>query len=298
MTLKTFLSLILLVLLAACTPNAEEQTLSIPTEIAVVNSPVPAIVDTEVPTPEPVIENDIGIEWIAVRGGTFSMGSNDGDVNEQPVHSVTVSDFEISKYEITNSQFAFFLNEIDAENNGSFQSVPYLTMGNAEIFQKGGVFLVDEGKDDFPVNFVTWHGATAYAEWIGARLPTEAEWEFAANGGVLTQNHAYSGSNDLDAIAWHYRNSDQHTHQVGTKSSNELGIYDMTGNVWEWCSDWYAENYYSISPNENPQGAENGMRRILRGGSWHSSRDVSNIHNRLSLVPEKTESYFGFRVVR
>ncbi len=240
------------------------------------------------------------IKWISVEGGDFLMGSIDGASNEQPVHSVSLNNFELSKYEITNIQFCDFLNAIQCPSNGEFDEKLYLDISDTDcqINYENNKFNSSVGNENFPVMEVTWHGATAFAQWTNARLPTEAEWEFAACGGNLSHQYLYSGNSDINQIAWHWQNSDLHTHEVGTKNANELGIYDMTGNVWEWCSDWYDENYYATSISNNPTGAAMGERRVLRGGSWHSSTDVNRVYNRLSLLPSDSDLYFGFRIAR
>ncbi len=128
------------------------------------------------------------------------------------------------------------------------------------------------------------------------RLPTEAEWEFAARGGIHSNNSLYSGSNNIAVVAWYTKNSDKKTHTVGTqKQHNELGIYDMSGNVWEWCNDWYDENYYKNSPTLNPQGANYGSYRVVRGGSW-SGTVFCCVAHRYRLAPKVGDYSLGFRV--
>ena len=234
------------------------------------------------------------------------MGSNDGGDDEQPIHTVTLSSFEISKYEVTNSQFCEFLNDIGCNSNGSFNdpeygNVVYIGMNSSyvQINYTGGQFVPDGGKDNFPVIEVSWYGANAFALWAGGRLPTEAEWEFAARGGNQSHGYTYSGSNNIDDVAWYWDNSGSHTHEVGTKAPNELGIYDMSGNVWEWCHDWYDTNYYSSSPENNPQGPASGTYRVLRGGSWSDSGAYyCRVALRNGNGPVSTNDYLGFRIVR
>jgi len=236
------------------------------------------------------------IEWIYVQGGTFEMGSNDSESysNEHPVHTVTVSSFYISKYEVTQKEW----KEI---------------MGNNPSYFKG---------DNLPVEEVSWYDAVKYCnarskkEGLtpcytingnnvtcdftanGYRLPTEAEWEYAARGGNKSKGYKYSGSDNPDDVAWYYDNSRGHTHPVGTKQPNELGIYDMSGNVWEWCWDWYDKNYYSTSPQQNPRGPSTGTYRALRGGSWDCFAGGVRSAVRSGSYPDGGFANFGFRLSR
>ena len=184
-------------------------------------------------------------EMVFVEGGTFQMGSSSGDSDEQPVHSVTLSSFSIGKYEVTQAQW----KAVMGNNPSNFG-----------------------GCDNCPVETVSWNDVQEFIRKLNAqtgknyRLPTEAEWEFAAKGGKQSRGYIYSGSNDLGSVAWYSDNSESKTHPVGSKQGNELGIYDMSGNVWEWCSDWYGP--YSSYNETNPTGASSGQYRVLRGGCW------------------------------
>jgi len=246
-----------------------------------------------------VAENIFPGEKVAVAGGTFSMGSTTGNADEEPIHSVTLSNFSISKYEITNAQYTTFMNDIVANLNGSFNGVRYLDMGDVDIqiSHTGGQFVADAGKENSPVIFVSWFGAKAYAEHYGGRLPTEAEWEFAAKGGNNSSGYTYSGSNTIDDVAWYITNSGAATHTVGTKSANELDLYDMSGNVWEWTNDWYDSNYYSSSPSSNPQGPTTGSFRVFRGGSWNNNANFCRVAIRNGSNSIITFNTLGFRPV-
>ena len=178
---------------------------------------------------------------VYVVGGTFQMGSNSGNNDEKPNHPVTVSSFYMDKTEVTQAEY----RKVMGKNPSKFS-----------------------GCDDCPVENVTWKNANKYAKKVGKRLPTEAEWEYAARGGNKSKGYTYSGSNNLDAVGWYDNNSGSKTHPVAQKQPNELGLYDMSGNVWEWCSDWYDEGYYSGSPQSDPQGPNSRDYRVLRGVSF------------------------------
>ena len=263
------------------------------------------------------------VALVQVAGGTFEMGCKSGrdDINghscngnESPLHSVTVSSFQISKYEITNAQYVTFLNAVGVASNGyyndtEFGGVQYIDMADADVMitHNGSSFQVRSHNPDlsnYPVIEVSWYGANAYCKWLGGRLPTEAEWEFAARGGNQSRGYQFSGGNDANAVGWYSSNSGStgqsgyqniRTHPVGTKSPNELGIYDMTGNVWEWCQDWYGS--YSSSPSTNPQGPASSSIKLLRGGSWaDGTRNVRSAYRSVN-YPSNTRSYDGFRAV-
>ena len=246
-------------------------------------------------------QNSFPGEKISVAGGTFTMGSpsGTGDANEHPEHSVTLSDFSISKYEITNAQYATFMNDIEANIDGSFNGVEYLDMDNLnnQISHTSGRFIADAGKENNPVIEVSWFGAKAYAEHYGGRLPTEAEWEFAAKGGNTSSGYIYSGSNTFDDVAWYFDNSGGSTHTVGLKAPNELGIFDMSGNVFEWTNDRYDANYYSNSPSNNPQGPTTGAFRVFRGGDWVNNAFFCRVAFRSGINPETNINKLGFRPV-
>jgi formylglycine-generating enzyme required for sulfatase activity len=233
-------------------------------------------------------------EMVFVQGGSFKMGSNDGDSDEKPVHSVAVDAFYIGKYEVTQKEWKD-------------------VMGNNPSYFKG---------DNLPVEKVSWYDAVEFcnkksrAEGLtpcysgigenikcnfsanGYRLPTEAEWEYAARGGNKSKGYKYAGSNSIADVAWYDANSGQKTHTIGTKLANELALFDMTGNVWEWCYDFYIDDYYKKSPFSNPQGARFTKVRSFRGGSWSFSEIGCRIVNRLSYYPDCSLNYIGFRLAR
>ena len=215
---------------------------------------------------------------IYVAGGTFNMGADDSDAydSEKPVHSVTVSSFSIGKYEVT-------------------QKLWKAVMGTNPSDFKG---------DNLPVENVSWNDVQEFIRKLNAktgkhyRLPAEAEWEYAARGGNRSRGYKYSGSDNLSSVAWYNENSGSKTHPVGTKSSNELGIYDMTGNVWEWCLDWYDSSYYSSSPSTNPAGPATGSYRVFRGGSWDDFARVCRVYSRSGSTPGGRHNFLGFRLAQ
>ena len=248
-------------------------------------------------------------EMVDIPEGTFEMGSNDGLENEKPTHRVELSSYKIGKFQITLEQFKAFMNDgsykTDAEELGS----SYIYVGGKWEDIKGVNWKCDtegkirsENEYNHPVIHVSWNDVSAYCTWLSnktgkkIRLPTEAEWEFAARGGNKSKGFGYSGSNDLNSVAWNFLNSGFKTHAVGSKNANELGIYDMSGNVWEWCSDWYDENYYKNSPSQNPKGAESGSYRVFRGGSWGDTAQDCRVALRGYGTPTHRSDYIGFRV--
>jgi len=221
--------------------------------------------------------DSLNIEMIFVQGGTFTMGctseqNNDCDEGEKLTHQVTVRDFYIGKYEITQAQWIA------------------VTDSNPSYF-KG---------DNLPVETVSWNDVQEFIRKLNAqtgkqyRLPTEAEWEFAARGGAKSEGYKYSGSDIADKVAWYDGNSDNKIHPVGTKSPNELGIYDMSGNVLEWCSDW--KSSYSSTAQTNPQCPSFGIYRINRGGSIANYARLMRVSWRNSDDPASRYSCLGFRL--
>ena len=222
--------------------------------------------------------NGVSFEMVAVKGGTFTMGCTSeqgGDCysDEKPTHSVTLNDYYIGKYEVT-------------------QELWKAVMGSNPSNWKG---------DNLPVETVSWNDVQKFIKKLnqktGAnfRLPTEAEWEYAARGGNKSNGYKYSGSNNIDNVAWYTSNSGGKIHQVGTKSPNELGIYDMSDNVWEWCQDWYGS--YSSGSQTNPTGPSTGSYRVLRGGSWRINAKNCRVSNRNSFNPIIRRINYGFRLV-
>jgi formylglycine-generating enzyme required for sulfatase activity len=245
-------------------------------------------------------------QFVFIESDTFKMGDlrGVGSEDERPVHEVILSDFKISRYEITNQQYCDFLNSADSSEIKVNEWLD-LSSSYCQIKRRqDGQFEPRSGFDRHPVVMVTWNGADAFARWIGGRLPTEAEWEFAARGGNKSKGYIYSGSDSLDSVAWYYKNSGFESHPVRTKNPNELELYDMSGNVWEWCYDWYDENYYEECYQQgivkDPKGPTSSLieARVLRGGSWVGVGRVCRAANRNRGVPVGRSYSWGFRVVQ
>lgn len=236
-------------------------------------------------------------DMIEVKGGTFRMGSPDGYVDETPVHQVTLSDFSIGKYEVTVAQYRQFCNETGRKMPADPDEDWYVEHDNAVRWQ---------WNDNHPIVNVTYFDARAYCQWLTEkfgggnsvyRLPTEAQWEYAARGGQKSENFKYAGSDDVDEVAWYDETTNEKgIHPVGKLLPNELGIYDMSGNAWEWCLDYYGK--YSKSSVKDPEGPGAGMYRVIRGGSWYYVEDMARITSRDGPEPAYTNYNYGFRVVK
>jgi len=221
--------------------------------------------------------NGVTFEMIFVQGGTFSMGctaeqGSDCNNREKPAHSVTVGNFSIGKFEVT-------------------QALWKAVMGSNPSSFKG---------DNLPVENVSWDDAQEFCRKLSAatgkqfRLPSEAEWEYSARGGARSKGFIYSGGNNLNIVGWFWDNSGKRTQSVGQKQANELGIYDMSGNVWEWCSDWYG--VYTATPKRDPMGASSGSDRVIRGSSWIGAATGARVASRYDSTPGNRSSNFGFRL--
>ncbi len=221
----------------------------------------------------------VAFEMKYISPATFQMGSNDNHVqdDEKPVHTVTLSEFYMGKYEVTFTEYDAFCN----------------ATGRTKPEDEGW------GRGNRPVINVSWDDATAYCNWLSQktgktyRLPTEAEWEYAAKGG---QNYKYAGSNDLDKVAWYSANSGIKPHPVGEKQPNGWGLYDMSGNVWEWCSDWYSASY-STTAQRDPTGPVSGSNRVFRGGCWYYGARFCCTDFRYDNAPTYRDYHLGFRLV-
>jgi RHS repeat-associated protein len=267
---------------------------------------------------------------VLIPGGEFNMGSSD----ELPVHAVYVDSFYMSRYEITNQQYCDFLNSADVKvvsgivyaSTDSNNIYPYCDThsidAESQIDYSGGVFSIrtKDGRDmsNDPMVEVSWYGAVAYCNYYGYRLATEAEWEYAAHGGNHNPYYrfpwgdtiSHSQANYLSDRSFSYDISPTrgyhpayndgiypYTAPVGSFTANGYGLYDMTGNVWEWLNDWYSSTYYSTSPYDNPQGPSSGTHRVLRGGGWYGVARDCRVAARVHDSPDARAFGSGFRVV-
>ena len=243
-------------------------------------------------------------EFVAIKESSYKMGIANRAYNEAPPHEVQVSGFHMARHEITVSEWATYCRAKGKE----MPTIP--DVDDSESYWKG--------KDRYPITNITWLDAVEYANWLseqqglqkayriqdatvewiktatGYRLPTEAEWELAARGS--TPDLPYAGSRQEQEVSWSQINSNDSAHPVGTKKANDLGLYDLSGNVWEWCWDWYDEYYYRKSEKDNPAGISIGTMRSIRGGSWLSANNVLTIRRGRS--PQTLSTEIGFRLVR
>ncbi|MCK9484375.1 MAG: SUMF1/EgtB/PvdO family nonheme iron enzyme [Candidatus Marinimicrobia bacterium] len=268
-------------------------------------------------------------DMVFIKGGTFQMGSNDGKGDEKPVHTVTMSDFWMGKYEVTVAEFEKFIAETGYQTNADKGDGSYLWTGSIWEKRAGINWRCDaqgnvrrSSELNHPVIHVSWNDAVAYCEWLSRkigkmyRLPTEAEWEYTARSGG--KNYKYSwgnfdpegrkGGNIRDesakrALGWSgiwdgYDDGYVYTAPVGSFEPNELGLYDITGNVWEWCQDWYDSKYYQNSTQNNPAGPSSGTYRVLRGGSWLTGPFYVRCSIRHFSDPDNRFLFIGFRIAR
>ena len=221
----------------------------------------------------------VSFKMIRIEHGTFMMGATPemtGPYDEEKtVHDVTISkDYYMGETQVTQELWQAVMGNNPSKFNGNNNPVESISWNDCQEFIK-------------KLNNLTGKQF---------RLPTEAEWEYAARGGNKSRHTQYSGSDDIDSVAWYYGNSGSQTHPVAKKSPNELGLYDMSGNVWEWCNDRYGDDYYAKSPSVDPQGSSSGSSRVLRGGSWRSSPRLCRSSNRHRYYPEGEGNRFGFRL--
>lgn len=230
-------------------------------------------------------------EMILIQKGEFLRGSKDGNRDEMPQHSVNVDSFAIDIHPVTNEQFVRFIEFVGGEKDQNYNDL--IRLKDSRINRSAGKLSIESGYAKHPVVGVTWHGAVAYAKWIGKRLPTEAEWEIAARGGL--ENFLFPTGEMIEKSQANFFSSD--TTPVMSYEPNGYGLYDMAGNVYEWCQDWYGYNYYETSVQEphNPKGPVQGVYRVLRGGCWKSLKEDLRCSHRHRNNPNAVNGTYGFR---
>ena len=224
--------------------------------------------------------NGISFTMVYVEGGTFQMGSEDSDAasDERPVHQVQINSFSIGQTEVTQELWEAVMGTDSSANPSKWKGAK------------------------LPVEQVSWNQCQTFIAKLNQltgktfRFPTEAEWEFAARGGINSQGYKYAGSNNIDDVAWYRGNCSNKTHEVATKQPNEIGIYDMSGNVWEWCQDWYSNSYYSSSVINNPTGPDSGSDHVHRGGGMWDVAGGCRITDRSHFGPTVTSYNLGLRL--
>jgi sulfatase modifying factor 1 len=226
-----------------------------------------------------VPELDMAFAYVAP--GSFQMGSNEGEIDEKPVHTVTLSQgYWMAKHEVTHRQYEAIMGDHSNIFKGNNNPVEKVSWNDAVVFCRT---LTKQERQ-----------AGRLPEGYEYRLPTEAEWEYAARGGSDGSSANYAGSSSIDDVAWYKDNSGKKTHPVGQKQANELGLYDMTGNVWEWCLDWYGE--YPSEAQTNPTGPSTGSYRVLHGGAWYCDTSLCRVTLRYRFTPASAYGFLGFRV--
>lgn len=219
---------------------------------------------------------------VLIPKGEFTMGKNSANISDwKPEHIVVIDSFYMDKYEVTNQQYYDFCNA---------------TNRKLPIFWGIKEFRCGLDFPDYPIIGVSFYDAEAYARWAGKRLPTEAEWEYAARGGLTNKN--FPTGDQIDSTRANYGKKYKGTVKTGIFQPNDFGLYDMSGNVWEWVSDNYGSDYYGLSPVENPKGPENGRFKVIRGGSWHSGAMCTRVYFRNGLSSGWVDFAVGFRCVK
>jgi len=230
-------------------------------------------------------------EMVIIKGGQYFRGAESGARDERPRHQIHVKDFAIDTHPVTNEQFVRFLQAMGGEKDHNNNDI--IRLRDSRIKKTTGNLIIESGYSKHPVVSVTWYGAVAYAKWVGKRLPTEAEWEIAAYGGL--ESSLFPTGESIERNQANFFSSD--TTSVMSYPANGYGLYDLAGNVYEWCEDWYAFNYYDTSALEpdNPKGPPQGVYRVLRGGCWKSLKEDLRCSHRHRNNPGTVLGTYGFR---
>ncbi|MCF0206051.1 MAG: formylglycine-generating enzyme family protein [Bacteroidales bacterium] len=256
--------------------------------------------------------NICDMEFVFVEGGTFIMGCTEEQGidcynDEKPAHEETVKDFYIGKYEVTVAQFAKFVEDTKYKTDAEKSDSSVVNVDGTRKYKHGVNWRCDShgveyGKEDYnhPVAHISWNDAKAFCEWMSeksgviVRLPNENEWEYAARGGNMSRGSKYSGNSNITEVAWYDANSGLETHEVGKKKPNELGVFDMSGNVYEWCGNWYSN--FGSEASDVDDRIENKYI-VVRGGSSFLNEKFSRVSYRYSRTPSTCGCQYGFRVV-
>lgn len=257
----------------------------------------------EIPIERERLPEGLHLDMIRIEGGSFQMGSEDHE-REQPVYQVKVPDFYLGRYPVTVSQYLSFANHTGAnypewlEEGSSY----HIHTGTDDHYKRRGNALTHP---DHPVVGISWENAVAFCRWLSEysetpyRLPSEAEWEYAVRGGNKSLGFPYAGSHKLKEVAWYSRNSHGTTQTVGLKLPNELGLHDMSGNVWEWCADHWHENYDDAPADGSARkGNAQETGRVRRGGSWYYDVNDCRVADRNGIDTDFRNDDMGFRVAR
>jgi formylglycine-generating enzyme required for sulfatase activity len=302
---------------AVITPSATPTQTASPTATP---SVTPTQTATASPSPTPsvyptlIVRQQDGMPMILMPAGSFTMGTPAEDFrsapDERPPHQVTLSQFYIDKYEVSVEQYAAFLNRIGAHLNGCSRMdcahprslAGYTTYLLDQDLGEGTIqYFAEAGFADYPINHVSWYGASEYCQSVGSRLPTEAEWEYAARGSE-GRIYPWGDQNPNPDRAVFQSESFENVQAVDAlpQGATPSGIFGMAGSMWEWTADWYDESYYANSPSENPTGPETGLNRVARGGSWPNNNQAERIRsaNRSAFAPDIISAIIGFRCVR
>ncbi len=273
---------------------------------------IPRIFVRKSDKPEPQVVGLLRGNMVQVPGGTFMMGSHSGHDDEQPARQVTVSSFWIGKYEVTQAEWKAVMGSNRSVHGGDnlpmdkvswYDAVKYcnlrsLAEGLTPVYGISGATDPNYWGPAPKVRNGEWDAVICDWGANGYRLPSEAEWEYAAGGGVKSGIHTYSGSNDIHQVGWHASNANKASHPVGSLSPNGLGLHDMSGNLWEWCFDWYAPSYYQYAGSLDPVNSSGSGKRVVRGGCWVDEAFKCTVTKRSSIAPSVGGGYIGFRVCR
>ena len=260
--------------------------------------------------------------FIFVQGGSFTMGDTRGKgcEDELPTHIDTLNSFYIGKFEVTQKEFSKYMApdikpdttwtikyglgaNYPAYNVSWYAILKYCNLRSvkeelAPCYRIGGSTNPNDWGSIPTFKDSIWDAVICDWNANGYRLPTEAEWEYAARGATNEPDYLYSGSDKIEYVAWYLDNSEDTSHPVGEKKDNSIGIYDMSGNIWEWCWDRYSDSYYRSSPRNNPVGPSSGLSRVFRGGGWNYNASLCRVANRADGAPYESYIFVGFRVCR